>query len=71
MESLPSNIINKEFQKPFVVDSLTTSLQASAFESPSRFTVLEVMDEGDKGWKGDKTFYQVPKLRMGDGTRKR
>lgn len=45
MDSIPSNIINKEVQTPSVVDPLTTSLQVSEFESPSRFTVLEEVDE--------------------------
>ncbi|CAN6975930.1 unnamed protein product [Brassica rapa subsp. trilocularis] len=45
MDSVPSNIINKEVQTPSIVDILTTSLQVSEFESPSRFTVLEEVDE--------------------------
>ncbi|CAN6969378.1 unnamed protein product [Brassica oleracea var. botrytis] len=45
MDSIPSNIINKEVQTPSIVDPLTTSLQVSEFESPFRFTVLEAVDE--------------------------
>lgn len=45
MDSFPSNIINKEVQNPSIVDPLTTSLQFSEFESPSRFTVLEAVDK--------------------------
>ena len=45
MDSIPSNIINKEVQTPSIVDPLITSLQVSEFESPSRFTVLEEVDE--------------------------
>ena len=45
MDSIPSNIINKEVQTPSIVDPLTTSLQVSEFKSPFRFTVLEEVDE--------------------------
>ncbi|CAN7045213.1 unnamed protein product [Brassica rapa subsp. trilocularis] len=47
MESSPSNIINNIVQKPLVVDPLTTTPQAGAFESPSCFTVLGVVDEAE------------------------
>ncbi|KAF2612760.1 hypothetical protein F2Q70_00009704 [Brassica cretica] len=45
METSPSNIINNVVLKTPVVDPLTTTPQAGAFESPSRFTVLRVIDE--------------------------
>ncbi|KAF3486458.1 hypothetical protein F2Q69_00055223 [Brassica cretica] len=45
MESSPSSIINTEARKTLVVDPLTTSSNACAFESPSRFTLLGVVDE--------------------------
>ncbi|WZZ64556.1 hypothetical protein YC2023_075926 [Brassica napus] len=45
METSPSNITNNVVLKTPVVDPLTTTPQAGAFESPSRFTVLRVMDE--------------------------
>ncbi|CAN6989154.1 unnamed protein product, partial [Brassica rapa subsp. trilocularis] len=47
MEISPSNIITKEVQKTSNVDPLTTLSQASEFESPSRFTVLDVVDEAN------------------------
>ncbi|CAF2260560.1 unnamed protein product [Brassica rapa subsp. narinosa] len=47
METSPSNIINKEVQKTSNVDPLTTLSQASEFESPSRFTVLDDADEAE------------------------
>ncbi|CAN6971452.1 unnamed protein product, partial [Brassica rapa subsp. trilocularis] len=47
METSPSNIINKEVQKTSNVDPLTTLFQASEFESPSRFTVLDDADEAE------------------------
>ncbi|KAF2535423.1 hypothetical protein F2Q70_00040976 [Brassica cretica] len=47
METSPSNIINKEIQKTSNVAPLTTLSQASEFESPSRFTVLDDADEAD------------------------
>ncbi|KAF3506281.1 hypothetical protein F2Q69_00002048 [Brassica cretica] len=40
MESSPSSIINTEARKTLVVDPITTSSNACAFESPSRFTLL-------------------------------
>ncbi|KAH0883629.1 LOW QUALITY PROTEIN: hypothetical protein HID58_059725, partial [Brassica napus] len=40
METSPSNITNNVVLKTPVVDPLTTTPQAGAFESPSRFTVL-------------------------------
>ncbi|CAF2014369.1 unnamed protein product, partial [Brassica napus] len=45
MESSPSSIINTEARKTLVVDPLTTSSNACAFESPSRFTLLGDVDE--------------------------
>ncbi|CAN6913185.1 unnamed protein product [Brassica oleracea] len=45
MESSPSNITNNAVLKTPVVDPLTTTPQTGAFESPSCFTVLGVMDE--------------------------
>ncbi|WZZ75372.1 hypothetical protein YC2023_086742 [Brassica napus] len=45
MESSPSNITINAVLKTPVVDPLTTIPQAGAFESPSCFTVLGVMDE--------------------------
>ena len=45
MDSIPSNIINKEVQKPSTVDSLTTSIQVSEFENHSCCTVLKAVDE--------------------------
>ncbi|KAF2608710.1 hypothetical protein F2Q68_00045145 [Brassica cretica] len=45
METSPSNIINKEVQKTLIVDPLHTSVQASGFESPSRFTALGDVEE--------------------------
>ncbi|KAF3568534.1 hypothetical protein DY000_02012765 [Brassica cretica] len=45
MESAPSSIINTEARKTLVVDPLTTSSNACAFESPSRFTLLGDVDE--------------------------
>ncbi|KAF2536699.1 hypothetical protein F2Q68_00019711 [Brassica cretica] len=45
MESAPSSIINTEARKTLVVDPLTTSSNACAFESPSRFTLLGNVDE--------------------------
>ncbi|KAH0865151.1 hypothetical protein HID58_082362 [Brassica napus] len=47
METSPSNIINKEIQKTSNVAPLTTLSQASEFESPSRFTVLDDADEAN------------------------
>ncbi|KAF2577229.1 hypothetical protein F2Q68_00005709 [Brassica cretica] len=44
MES-PSTIINNEVQETLVVDPLTATPQASAFESPSCFTVLGAVGE--------------------------
>ena len=45
MEFSPSTIINNEVQETLVVDPLTITPQASAFERPSCFTVLGVVDE--------------------------
>ncbi|KAF3490411.1 hypothetical protein F2Q69_00056269 [Brassica cretica] len=45
MESSPSSIINTEVRKTLVVDPLTTSSNACAFERPSRFTLLGDVDE--------------------------
>ena len=45
MESSPSSIINTEARKTLVVDPITTSSNACAFESPSRFTLLGDVDE--------------------------
>ncbi|KAG2267969.1 hypothetical protein Bca52824_062524 [Brassica carinata] len=45
MDSCPSKFISSEDHKFSVVDLLTTTLLASAFESPSRFTVLGNVDE--------------------------
>ncbi|CAF2317956.1 unnamed protein product, partial [Brassica rapa subsp. trilocularis] len=47
METVPSNSINKEVQKTSVVDLVTTTLSANAFESPSCFSVLGDMDEAE------------------------
>ncbi|KAF3611928.1 hypothetical protein DY000_02045035 [Brassica cretica] len=47
MDSCPSKIISSEDHKFSVVDLLTTTLLASAFESPSRFTMLGNVDETD------------------------
>ncbi|CAN7013143.1 unnamed protein product, partial [Brassica rapa subsp. trilocularis] len=65
-ESSPSNITNNAVLKTPVVDPLTTTPQAGAFESPSCFTGANELLQLDKGWEGDKTFYQVPKYGMED-----
>lgn len=61
MDSCPSKIISSEDHKFSVVDLLTTTLLASAFESPSRSWF-------DKGWEGDKTSYQISRFGMEDTT---
>lgn len=45
MEILPSSIINNEVHEPLVVDLLTTTPQATTFESPFHFAVLGAVDE--------------------------
>lgn len=48
MEFFPSSNIKNKVRKTLVVDPLITIRQASAFKSPSHFTVLGVVDEVDK-----------------------
>ncbi|KAG5384809.1 hypothetical protein IGI04_036279 [Brassica rapa subsp. trilocularis] len=47
METSPSSIINNKVLESSVIDPLTTSTNHCAFESPSRFTVLEEVDEAE------------------------
>ncbi|KAF2571807.1 hypothetical protein F2Q70_00006599 [Brassica cretica] len=47
METSPSSIINNKVLESSVIDPLTTSTNNCAFESPSRFTVLEEVDEAE------------------------
>ncbi|KAH0905961.1 hypothetical protein HID58_037788 [Brassica napus] len=47
VETVPSNNINMEVQKTSVVDPVTTTPSANAFESPSCFSVLSDMDEAE------------------------
>ncbi|CAN7065723.1 unnamed protein product [Brassica rapa subsp. trilocularis] len=47
VETVPSNNINMEVQKTSVVDPVTPTPSANAFESPSCFSVLSDMDEAE------------------------
>ncbi|KAF8048183.1 hypothetical protein N665_2625s0004 [Sinapis alba] len=47
MEFSPSNNINSEVPKTSFVDHLDTKTQGSAFESPSSFTTLGLVDEAE------------------------
>ncbi|XP_018448376.2 uncharacterized protein LOC108819852 [Raphanus sativus] len=47
MENTPSSIINNKVLEPSVIDPLTTTTNHCAFESLSRFTVLEEVEEAE------------------------